>query len=395
MSQPPNQPSTRSGFERLGALRISNDRPYTPLGQAARLGQWAAIGAASGAASRTVADWRQVAGGLCVFVAGIAFQWTNDDRQRVRVPAVVTTIVLGLVGMLLCPGGFAEIPVAVGASRLPTTVQRRSLPYVTGTVAVVFAIEVAWLSDSWTGLLAGMAIPFLVQRSLASHEVVLQRDRAEALLVEVQSGREAATQAAALQERGRIARDLHDVLAHSLAGLSVQLQAVRAIAARENVGPAVLEPLDKAALLAREGLAEARSVVSALRDPVGLGLGDLHTLVDRHPGNAKFVELASVEVTPEAGHAVYRAVQEALTNAARYAPGASVVVTVDAADGQLLVTVEDSGLPRDRSAVTGQGTGLGLAGMDERIRAAHGSVHAGPTGTGGWRVEIRIPEVSR
>ena len=226
--------------------------------------------------------------------------------------------------MLIAPKGLGEIPAFVVAGKIPfaidaagrTLVRRRDH-------AVVVGVVVGFVSRSLVGALAGLGIPLLAQRAVERRELIASRDEAQALLVEVQAGREAEAQAAALQERGRIARDLHDVLAHSLAGLSVQLQATRAVAAREGVAAAVLEPLDKAAALARDGLAEARAVVGALRDPVGLGLAELPALVERHPGEATLDarRRRPVEVDPDAGHAVYRAVQEALTNAARYAPG--------------------------------------------------------------------------
>src|SRR5581483_4573125 len=185
---------------------------------------------------------------------------------------------------------------------------------------------------------------------------------------------------------------MHDVLAHSLAGLSVQLQAVRALATREGVGPAVLDPLDKAAELARAGLGEARAAVGALRAPVGLGLAELPALVRRHPGETTFDETGTPgEVTAEAGHAVYRAVQESLTNSARYAPGSPVAVALRwSADG-LTVTVADHGPGPDREPVTGVGTGLGLAGMTERLEQAGGRLTAGPRPGGGWQVELTVP----
>src|SRR6185312_17164911 len=158
-------------------------------------------------------------------------------------------------------------------------------------------------------------------------------------------------------------------LAHSLAGLSLQLQAARAVAAKEGASADVLGPLDRAADLARDGVAEARAAVGTLRDPVGLGVTDLGALVDRHPGDAQLhVTGTPALVAPEAGHAVYRAVQEALTNAARYAPGSAVTVTQRWGPESLEVVVADSGPAPDREVVRGQGTGLGLAGMAERIQ---------------------------
>ena len=195
--------------------------------------------------------------------------------------SVGVATVAGLAAVLIGPSGLGEIPVFLAASRIAVPIDRGwgRVFVVVDTLAV--AAVVGYVSHSLVGLLAGLGIPVLAQRAVERRELIASRDEAQALLAEVQAGREAEAQAAALQERGRIARDLHDVLAHSLAGLSVQLQATRAIAARENVDPAVLEPLDKAAALARDGLTEARAVVTALRDPVGLGIGET-----RHAGRS-------------------------------------------------------------------------------------------------------------
>lgn len=341
----------------------------------------------------------KITAGILMAVASVLVQLTDSPRAWLRPTAVVVTMVAGLAAMLVAPNGIGEAAVIVAASRIPTAFRGRPQLVATVLGTITFAAAVGWITHSVAGLLSGIGIPLLVQRAVEHRELVAERDRAQALLAEVQAGREAESQAAALRERGRIARDLHDVLAHSLAGLSVQLQAARAVANRLQVGAAVLEPLDKAAALARDGLSDAREAVASLRDPVGLGLDELPALVERHPGVARLsASGTAVPISPEAGHAVYRAVQESLTNAARYAPGAPVGVALDWTAGQLTVRVDDSGLPIGHSAVagsgTGLGTGMGLAGMDERVTHAGGRLHAGPQPNGGWRVEITVPTAS-
>ena len=335
----------------------------------------------------------RLAGGVLMGLAAVAVQFAGHPRRRVRQAAVIAAVVLGLAACLAAPDGLAEVPVVIGASRAPGAFEGGlALRAFTVVVTVAFGATIAYISHSVAGALAGVGVPLLVQRSIEHEALVRERDRARALLAEVQAGREAETQAAALRERGRIAREMHDVLAHSLAGLSVQLQAVRAVAARERVGPAVLDPLDRAAQLAKDGVAEARAAVSTLRDPVGLGLSDLPALVERHPGRATLAASgAAGQVSAEAGHAVYRAVQEALTNSARYAPGSDVAVLVAWAPSLLDVTVTNDGPAPGREAVPGQGTGLGLAGMTERVTAAGGTVTSGPHGERGWRTHLEIP----
>lgn len=335
---------------------------------------------------------RIVTGVLMVIAAGLLQLLGRVGSARLRAAMVVIISIAGLIAVLVAPNGLAEVPVFVVISHFPYSFSHPAgrAFVVADTIAV--AAVIGWISHSPAGALAGVGVPLLMQRAAEHRELVVQRDRARALLAEVQAGREAEAQAAALSERGRIARDMHDVLAHSLAGLSLQLQATRAVAAREGAGATLLEPLDKAAELARDGLAEAREVVGTLRDPVGLGLDALPALVERHPGA---VELSTSwspgSVTPDAGHALYRVVQESLTNAARYAPGSKVYVELAWLEHQLQVRIADAGPPPGRSAVAHQGTGLGLAGMQERMQRVDGTLHAGPRADGGWQVEATVP----
>ncbi len=365
----------------------------TPLQRALfwRIPGWAAITLAT--AFSVQGTQERVWAGVLMAVAGVAAQFTDDVHAVTRTStAIVIATVAGLAAVLIAPRGLGEVPAFVVAGRIPFSIHTRTGRVFVATTTVVVAAVIGYVSHSLVGCLAGLGIPLLAQRAAERRELIASRDEAQALLLEVQAGRDAEAQAATLQERGRIARELHDVLAHSLAGLSVQLQATRAVAAREGVGPAVLEPLDHAAALARDGLGEARAVVGALRDPHGLGIADLRALVDRHPGAATLrVSGEPVEVPPAAGHAAYRAVQEALTNAARYAPGSPVAVTVDHAADGVTVCITDDGPPPGREPVPGQGTGLGLAGMSERLAGVGGSVTAGPRPSAGWQVRVHVP----
>jgi signal transduction histidine kinase len=338
----------------------------------------------------------RIAAGLLMGIGATALQFGQATRQWQRRAAFLVATVGGLAACYATHNGLAEVLAALAAARLPDGFAGRWVPVLTTLDAVAFAVTVAYISGSPAGALAGLGIPLLVQRELEHQALIRERDRAQALLAEAQNAREAEAQAAALRERGRIAREMHDVLAHSLAGLSLHLQAVRAVAVREHVSAAVLEPLDKAAALARDGVAEARAAMSALRDPAGLGLDELPALIERHPGTATLtVHGEPGSLSAEAGHAVYRAVQEALTNAARYSPGSPVTVELRwTADGLELV-VADTGAAPGRAAVTGQGSGLGLAGMSERIAQVGGTMQAGPRDGGGWQVTVSVPAAAR
>jgi signal transduction histidine kinase len=333
-----------------------------------------------------------VAGGVLMALAVVGIQLSVLRNRVVHASGALLATACGLAVIPLIPAGLGVIPVLVAASRFPAVFDPRWQRVMTVLTTIGFGVDIGYISQSIAGALAGLVVPLLVQRAEEHRQLIAERDRAQALLAELQATREAESQAAALRERGRIARDMHDVLAHSLAGLSLQLQAARTVAVREGASAEVLAPIETAASLARDGLAEARTAVSALRDPVGLGLDALPALVGRFPGTATLSSAGDAgSLDPEAGHSVYRAVQESLTNAARYAPGAPVAVAIRWETERLRVTVDDTGLPAGREPVAAAGTGLGLAGMAERLRAAGGSVQAGPGPDGGWRVQIEIP----
>ena len=347
----------------------------------------AAVWAAHGLAAK-------VAAGVLMALAALGTQLSRREDAAYRPAATLMAIAAGLAVILLAPNALGEVPVLVAVTAIPDVFRARVATGLLITVTVLFGLAVWWITDSFAGLLAGLAVPFLAQRAVQRRELVRERDRAQALLAELEISRDAEAQAAALRERGRIARDMHDVLAHSLAGLSLQLQAARAVAAKEAVTANVLGPLDRAADLARDGLAEARAAVGTLRDPVGLSVNDLGALVDRHPGDARLqVTGDPASVSPEAGHAAYRAVQEALTNAARYAPGSQVTVSLCWMAMSLVLRIEDTGPGPGHEVVRGQGSGLGLAGMHERLAAVGGTLQAGPRPGGGWSVELQVPVV--
>jgi signal transduction histidine kinase len=333
----------------------------------------------------------QVACGVLMALAAIGLQVIDGARTvAVRAGLVAGICAAGLAAALVAPKtGLGEVPAFVAVSRFPYGFDSRAGQAFTVLATAAVAATTGWISGSYVGALAGFGVPMLVQRAADQRALVAERDRAQALLAELQVGREAEAQAAALRERSRIARDMHDVLAHSLAGLSLHLQAARAVATQ---GGDVVAPLDRAAELARDGLGEARALVSALRDPDALGLDAMPALVERHPGAATLTVTGAPGTTPpDAGAAVYRAVQESLTNAARYAPGSPVHVRLAWEPTALRLTVSDTGRPPDREPVASLGSGLGLAGMDERIRAVGGAVRAGPLPDGGWQVAVRIP----
>lgn len=207
--------------------------------------------------------------------------------------------------------------------------------------------------------------------------------------------REAADTARAnrvLQDRSDTARELHDVIAHTLSSLAVDLEGSRLLAEKEQVPADLVARLDRAARLARSGLDDTRGVLGVLRGRELPGPEELPELVARFsehtatPARLR-VRGAPRELASEARVALYRAAQEALTNVTRHSRASSVLVTLHWRPHEVVLEVDDVGEP---AATDDSGSGLGLVGMRERAELAGGSVAAGPTATG-FRVTVRLP----
>jgi signal transduction histidine kinase len=196
-------------------------------------------------------------------------------------------------------------------------------------------------------------------------------------------------------ERLRLARELHDVVAHSLAIIAVH-SSVGAHNAAERPQDAV-EALEAINTATRSALAELRALLAVLRS-TGADVAPLPTLADltalADQAGAAGVELAiridgdPTTVPRAVGLSAYRIVQEAVTNALKHAAPSAVDVAVRVTSGQ--VAVEVSNEPGTGSAVVG-GAGAGLAGMRERVTAFGGTLEAAPTDGGGWTVRATLP----
>ncbi|KXP01537.1 sensor histidine kinase [Tsukamurella pseudospumae] len=214
-----------------------------------------------------------------------------------------------------------------------------------------------------------------------------RRERTRALEQLVEQTRltaESEARSGALAERARIARDLHDVLAHTLSGAGMQLELADALleAGRPDDARAAVQ---RARDAIADGVTEARGAVHALReDTVDLPT----TLAALADGPEESVETEPVELTDPQVRAVLRVAQEAFTNARRYAPGAPVRARlVRIPDGAELTVVNGPGRPADGV----RGSGMGLIGMRERAAEIGGTLQAGPNDDGGWTVRLSVP----
>ena len=238
-------------------------------------------------------------------------------------------------------------------------------------------------------------IPIAVGRALGNRRALTVELHRKAAQLERE--REDRARQAAAAERIRIARELHDVVAHSVSVMVIQTQAARRVAPIDREG--AREALGVVEAAGREALAEMRRMVGVLRrgdttlsasaEP---GLGDVPALVDRARAAGLPVELhiegEPHQLPPGLDVAAYRVVQEALTNVVKHAGAARARVTVAYSPDQLRLEITDSGRGSGGTAINGGGHGL--VGMRERVGLYGGELTAGRQG-GGFAVRARIP----
>jgi signal transduction histidine kinase len=360
--------------------------------------------------------------GPVVLLAALAVLTADQDTSK-GLPALLALVVLPLVareaaplpvlvvigaGSLLSSGSSDGPWVQVLATALASyTVGERALDRTRSALCVIVvaaALSIGFLALEADPLLA-IALPFvvLVPSFLLGDVVRGRREeslrRAEAI-ERAQREREERLRAAAAEERRHVARELHDVVAHAVSVMVIQAGAARQVL---RTSPDEAE----ASILAvestgRQAMTELRRFLGALDDDADEtagtapqpGIGELPSLVDRvrEAGLPASLEVAgsprpvpaSLDVT------VYRIVQEALTNALRYARQAATLVRLSWEPGQLRVEILDDG-PAAAAAGAGAGTGRGLAGMHERAALAGGRLEAGPRLGGGYAVRAWLP----
>jgi signal transduction histidine kinase len=256
-----------------------------------------------------------------------------------------------------------------------------------------------------TALVSGTSIGFVIgypccfagmwTLGMTRRAYILRADDAEQTLASAQRAHAAETQAAALAERARIAREIHDVLAHSLAAVSVNLQAAEGLLDSLPAGdPSLAKAIQcvgRAETLTRAGMADVRRAVLALRADAA-PLADQLASLAADDGSVSFALTGPARpVSAEAGLAVYRTAQEALTNARKHAPGQPVRLGLTFSESCMTLSVDNPLAPAGTSRpLTGTGAGYGLTGLRERAALAGGTLEAGPD-NGEWRVCLTIP----
>ncbi|ALG84102.1 sensor histidine kinase [Gordonia phthalatica] len=316
---------------------------------------------------------------LTIITAAVASLIPNDGPMPMPVPLFLAVLVMTVAALCTQP-----------LNRLPVVAVATAGLFVIGldleaVIGWCFALAVATIS-----------IAFLRYRASSRREIAEQTEQTEVL-----RAREAV-----LAERSRIARDLHDIVAHRMSMIVVMAQTApyRLAAAEpaEEIGPGARTEFDGIADAARQSLDEVRQLLGVLRphdgEPAALrpvqGLDDLPELIDGvravgvHVTLDDAVEHAAVAET--VGAVAYRIVQESVTNATRHAPGSTVTARLVVDPAQTLQVTIDNGAATEPVG-DHRGGGHGIVGMTERARAVGGTLVAEPTADGGFAVRAELP----
>lgn len=324
-----------------------------------------------------------------------AVAWARDRRALVGVAAgIAVALVVWMVWYLALGSGMQQILDAVEDPER----SRGLFPPVPSFLVYTALINIVYFGGaaalgigSWRG--ARRRHELSEQARTISEQAEALRDRA------------------VVDERLRIARELHDVIAHHVAAIGVQAGAARKVMDRDPEAAAVaLRTVEESS---RSAVAEMRALLGALRSEdragrdqrdsartAGHGLDEIPALAASHRTADFAADVVVVtdpshplgEVPPLVGLSLYRTAQEALANVRRHSTATRAGVTIRTGEGRggapyAEVEVLDSGRPRSGSS----GSGLGLLGMRERVRSHGGECEIGPRVTGGYRVRVRLP----
>jgi signal transduction histidine kinase len=348
-----------------------------------------------------------VAVAAAVIVVTLAGGDPRDPHPALYVPAVVVSgvallarrrwpFLVLLVAVACMPAGVTLLPLMVAQYSVAV---RHGVSVVTGLAVVVAGIAgnvVPVLRDPASFTLIVIVLGFFVLgpalAGLWMHQraalLGVLRDRAE----EAERTRTLLADQAVFAERRRIAREMHDVVAHRVTAVALQAGALSLRAPDEKTEQAA-ETIRATSAVA---LDELRGILRVLRDDApdaGPGvLASLEDLVAEVAATGARVELTLPDPLPavpdQVGRAVYRVVQESLTNAGKHAPHAAVDVRLAVTGDRLAVEVTNRLTPHG-SAVPG--AGYGLVGMRERVELAGGDLRTGPTGDGRFQVLAAFP----
>jgi signal transduction histidine kinase len=336
---------------------------------------------------RGLAAWISTA----AFLGTFSFVVTRSNANELIVFSGLAAVIM----QFLAPnnGAFVAVvaTIAVAGVRLDSRASR-SIAALTG---IGFLIAGAVSSHPLSAVEVVSAVPallFAYLGSTAMRRLRVEQQRTQDLLQEVVVGRDAVIHASALDERARLAREMHDVLAHTLSALNIQLEGARLLAEQRSCDPDVVSALERSSGLARTGLGEARQAVGSLRGEILPGPELLPHIAQEFERDTGIpcrldVEGGSVDLSADARLAVYRIAQEALTNVRKHSDSSAVAITLRSTADSVELIVENVGA---RVSAQSPGGGYGLSGMHERADLLEGTLQAGRT-AGGFKVRLWIP----
>jgi signal transduction histidine kinase len=361
-----------------------------------------ALAAAVAAPALVVTIWTGLAGQPppwpALAVLGIAAA-AMFARRTWPVPAALVTSVAYVISVQ--SGGFNPHGSSPGTitETIGTGIAVPALCYTLGA-SVRLPESLAGLTALTASLQWGELNPFpamltvglwLVGRAVRSHRLLAANLRIRAF--ELESEREQFAAETVRYERDRIARELHDVIGHSVSIMVIQASAGQRLTPGD---PTACEVLGNIAELAREASADisglTRLLNPALEHPLTQEhLEDLLLRTAKTGVQLDFDIVGDVSSIPgHAARATYRILQEGLTNAIRHAPGAAIQVSV-ACDNGVRLEIVNHPSPAGAVSIGELGSGHGLTGLAERTAALGGTIHSGPVPAGGWRLSAELP----
>ena len=339
---------------------------------------------------------------LILAAAGLSLIWRRRHPRAVLAASLVGVLAFTALGY------FGEAALVVPPIALFSVAQTRSAREAAAlgsvTLLVIAGVIVLGPVDHLTsgdiGLLAVVAVALLGGIASANRRRYDEEARARSELLERTHREEARRKVDA--ERLRIARELHDVVAHTMSTINVQAGAATYLA--DDLPPRAADALDAIRLASKDGMRELRAILAVLRqvdDPESKqpqpGLGRLEALVAGAgaaglPTTVVTTGRPSSDLPPAVDLAAYRIIQESLTNAIRHAGPATATVHITYGPDEVGLRITDTGAG---APVTGTTSGHGLVGMRERAAAAGGDLAVGRTRAGGFQVSARLPLGSR
>ncbi|MDR3686569.1 MAG: histidine kinase [Coriobacteriia bacterium] len=336
--------------------------------------------------------------GLWPYVAAVACFLPLMYRRRYPGPVLLATAIF--TGLYLAMPWPPAIVILAPMTALFTVSERyggrRAVPIGIVLGAIVLGVSAMTVSVSYTVAQVVAILALLALSAALGHTAQTRRE----LFVEVKRKREEESLRRVEEERLRIARDVHDIMAHSLTLMTLQADAGSTTVDDAEKSRAAFTVIGDTG---RATLRDLRSMLSVLagdsgddspRQPVP-DLGELDTLVRSVRETGLDVALATsgdFESVPSAvAVSAYRIVQEALTNVVRHAHAEHATVRVDVKDDKLALLVIDDGAGAAAGAAASAGTGRGLIGMRERVDVLGGTISAGPGESGGFEVRATIP----